>query len=89
VKTGIDLEISGIKDVPVTDPQIFAYKSANLLFFKNIPEKTDISVYNASGVLVIKNNNYSGEGIHLPQKGFYTAVIRKGTEIHTTVKILY
>jgi hypothetical protein len=89
VKTGIDLEISGIRDVPGTDPQIFAYKNANLLFFKNIPEKTDISVYNASGVLVTKNNNYSGEGIHLPQKGIYMAVIRKGTEIHTTVKILY
>ena len=88
ISTGIDLN-TGIEDVRNTNPEIFAYKDANLLFFKNITDGAVISIYNASGVLVIKNNNYNGEGIHLPQKGFYMAVIKKGTEIHTTVKILY
>ena len=83
----MDVIVVGIEKVKKLD-QITAHVNSGLVYLKNVPQFSRVSVYNVNGSLVEMVNNYNGDGIKLPQKGLYIAVIRKEAQAHS-VKVLY
>jgi hypothetical protein len=84
---GLGTEPTGIKNPIGNDAPITASVKSGLLYLNNAPASSEVAIYNASGSLVKKVKNYTG-GIALPQKGFYVAVIKYGTETKS-VKVFY
>jgi hypothetical protein len=86
-EASMDVIVVGIEKVKKLD-QITAHVNSGLVYLKNVPQFSRVSVYNVNGSLVEMVNNYNGDGIKLPQKGLYIAVIRKEAQAHS-VKVLY
>ncbi len=62
----------------------FAYSENNLLHIKNINSKTDVSIYDIRGTLILKANNISSSFSHTMKKGIYIIMLK--SEANNEVK---
>jgi beta-galactosidase/beta-glucuronidase len=68
---------------------ITASIKSGLLFLNNVPAFSEILIYNTGGTLIEYMKNYAGDGIFLPQKGFYIANIRNGNKTESLKAVIY
>lgn len=82
--------VTGIEDKNADNANaVYGRVADNWLFLDNVSDTAKVEVYNASGMLVLTENNYtSGQAISLPQKGVYICIIDDGGNRHT-LKVVY
>ncbi|MDD3323115.1 MAG: hypothetical protein PHS59_16915, partial [Paludibacter sp.] len=85
-----EIPATGLGDILESDKDnIFGYVSNQMLYLKNIPEQSNVSVYNSMGLLVFKSSNYvAGSGIPLNNHGVYIGIVKVGMKTRS-VKIVY
>ncbi|MDP4278220.1 MAG: T9SS type A sorting domain-containing protein, partial [Bacteroidota bacterium] len=81
--------VTSIGEIVSDEQKITGFVSDNYLYLKNVPAKSDVSIYNALGVLVTRISDYENNaGIALEDRGLYLAVIKSGSK-KQSLKIMH
>ena len=81
--------VTSIGEIVSDEQKITGFVSGNYLYLKNVPAKSDVSIYNALGVLVTRISDYENNaGIALEDRGLYLAVIKSGSK-KQSLKIMH